>query len=177
MPTHPLPQPSTRESPGKQAQPPADAPPSGPDATTAKPARQGALFHLLMERGWEAGLAYTADQRIRTMTSEIAAAGLQPVLAELRQIRESLAGFATKSELQAEVRQIRESLAGFATKSELQAEVRQMRESMATKVDLEKLETNLRREMAERDVRLIKWVFGALLAQAALVVGLVTLLT
>ena len=157
MPTHPLPQPSTRESPGKQAQPPADAPPSGPDATTAKPARQGALFHLLMERGWEAGLAYTADQRIRTMTSEIAAAGLQPVLAELRQIRESLAG--------------------FATKSELQAEVRQMRESMATKVDLEKLETNLRREMAERDVRLIKWVFGALLAQAALVVGLVTLLT
>ena len=156
MPTHPLPQPSTHESLGKQAQPPADAPPSGPDAPTAKPARQGALFHLLMERGWEAGLAYTADQRIRTMTSEIAAAGLQPVLAELRQIRESLAG--------------------FATKSELQAEVRQMRESMATKVDLEKLETNLRREMAEREARLIKWMFGAMLAQTAVIVGLVTLL-
>ncbi|MXZ59632.1 MAG: hypothetical protein F4228_05770 [Acidobacteria bacterium] len=110
------------------------------------------------------------------MTSEIAATGLQPVLAELRQIRESIAGFATKAELHQELRQMRESIAGFATKAELHEELRQMRESMATKVDLEKLETNLRREMAERDVRLIKWVFGALLAQAALVVGLVTLL-
>ena len=70
------------------------------------------------------------------MTSEIAAAGLDPVLAELRQMRESMAGFATKA-------------------------------------DLETLETNLRREMAERDVRLIKWVFGAMLAQTAVIVGFV----
>ena len=156
MPAHSLPQPSAPELSGKPAEPPGDAPPSDPDAVAAKPAREGTLFHLLIDRGWEAGLAYTADQRIRTMTSEIAATGLQPVLAELRQIRESIAG--------------------FATKAELHEELRQMRESMATRVDLEKLETNLRREMAERDVRLIKWVFGALLAQAALVVGLVTLL-
>ena len=140
MPAHPLQQPSTPESSGKPTETPRDAPPPGPDAAAAKLAREGTLFHLLVERGWEAGPAYTADQRIRTMTSEIAAASQEPVLAELRQIRESMAGFATKA-------------------------------------DLETLETNLRREMAERDVRLIKWVFGALLAQAALVVGLVTLLT
>ena len=140
MPAHPLQQPSTPESSGKPTETPRDAPPPAPDAEAAKLAREGTLFHLLVERGWEAGPAYTADQRIRTMTSEIAAASQEPVLAELRQIRESMAGFATKA-------------------------------------DLETLETNLRREMAERDVRLIKWVFGALLAQAALVVGLVTLLT
>ena len=159
MPAHPPPQPSAPESPGKPTETPAGAPPSGLGAAAAKPAREGTLFHLRMERGWEPELAYTADQRIRTMTSEIAASGLDPVLAELRQMRGSLAGFATKAELQAELRQIRETMAGFATKA-----------------DLETLETNLRREMAERDVRLIKWVFGALLAQAALVVGLVTLL-
>ena len=136
MPAHLPRQPSAPESPAKPTEPPGDAPPSSTDAIAAKPTREGTLFHLLIERGWEAGLAYTADQRIRTMTSEIAASGLDPVLAELRQ----------------------------------------MRESMATRVDLEKLETNLRREMAEREVRLIKWVFGALLAQAALVVGLVTFL-
>lgn len=76
------------------------------------------------------------------MTSEIVAAGLQPVLAELRQMRESMV---TKGDL-----------AGFATKA-----------------DLERTETNLRREIAERDVRLIKWVFGAMLAQAALIVALI----
>ena len=136
MPAHPPPQPSARESPGKPTETPAGAPPSGPDAAAAKPTRAGTLFHLLVQRGWDPELAYTADQRIHTMTSEIAAAGLQPVLAELRQ----------------------------------------MRESMATKVDLEKLETNLRREMAEREARLIKWMFGAMLAQTAVIVGLVTLL-
>ncbi len=93
------------------------------------------------------------------MTSEIAVASQEPVLAELRQMRESLAGLATKAELQAELRQLRETMAGLATKA-----------------DLKTLETNLRREMAERDVRRIKWILGALLAQAALVVGLVTLL-
>ena len=110
------------------------------------------LFHLLVERGWDAELAYTADQRIHAMTSEIAAAGLQPVLAELRQIRESLAGFATKGELQAEVRQIRESLAGMATKADL---------------------ADLRREIAEREARLMKWMFGAMLAQTAVIIGFV----
>ena len=133
MATPPLPQPSAPESSRKPARPVADAQPPFPDAAAAKPAREGTVFHLLVERGWDPELAYTADQRIRAMTSEIVAAGLQPVLAELRQ----------------------------------------MRESIATKADLERTETNLQREIAERDVRLIKWVFGAMLAQAALIVALI----
>ena len=132
MPTQPPPQPSAPELSAQPAQPSADAPPSGPDAA-AKPAREETLFHLLVERGWDARLAYTADQRIHTMTSEIAAAGLEPVLAELARIRETT----------------------------------------ATKADL----GDLRRELAERETRLVKWVFGAMLAQTAVIVGLVTLLS
>ncbi len=144
MPTQPQPQPSVSEPSRKPDQPSAGAPPSDPGAVAAKPAREGTLFHLLVERGWDAELAYTADQRIHAMTSETAAAGLQPVLVELRQIRESMTGFATKADL-----------AGFATKADL---------------------TNLRREMAELEARLIKWMFGAMLAQTAVIVGLVSLL-
>ena len=131
MPTHPPLQPSAPESSRKPAQSPADAHLSGPGAPAAKPAREGTLFHLLVERGWDPELAYTADQRVHTMTSKIAAAGLQPVLAELRQIRESMAS------------------------------------------NLDKTETNLRREMAEREARLIKWMFGAMLVQTAVIVGFV----
>ena len=131
MPTHPPPQPSAPESSGRPAQLSADAPPSSPGPAAAKQAREGALFHLLVERGWDAAAAYTADQRIHAMTSEIAAAGLDPVLAELRQIRESMAA------------------------------------------NLDKTEANLRREMAEREARLIKWMFGAMLAQTAVIVGFV----
>ena len=162
MPTQSPPQPSAPESSGKLAQPSADAPPSDPGAA-AKPARDGTLFHLLVERGWDAALAYTANQRIHAMTSEIAAAGLKPVLEELRQIRETMADFVTKEELQAELRQMRESLADFVTKADLQRELAEFR-------------IDLRRELAERETRLIKWVFGALLAQTAVIVGLVTLL-
>ena len=85
-------------------------------------------------------MAYTAEQRIRAVTSEIAATGLQPVLAELRQMRETMA--------------TRADLAGLAT-------------------NLDRTETNLRREMAEREARLIKWMFGAMLAQTAVIVGIV----
>ena len=152
MPTHPPPHPSAPESSGKPAQPLADAPPSGPGAAPAKPAREDTLFHLLVERGWDAALAYTADQRIHAMTSEIATAGLKPVLAELQQIRETMAGFATKSDL-----------AGFVTKADLRRELAEFR-------------TDLRREAGERETRLVKWVFGALLAQTAVIVGLVTLM-
>ena len=132
MPAQTPPQPSAPEPSAIPAQTSADAPPPGPGAADAKPTREGTLFHLLVERGWDAKLAYTADQRIHAMTSETAAAGLEPVMAELRQIREAMASFATKADL------------------------------------------------AERETRLIKWVFGAMLAQtailAALVVGVVPLL-
>ena len=135
MPTQSPPQTSVPEPSAKPAQPSADAPPSGPNAA-AKPGRGGTLFHLLVERGWGPELAYTVDQRMHAMTSEIVAAGLEPVMAELRQIRESLEGFATKAEL-------------------------------------ETFEASLRREMAERETRLIKWMFGAMLAQTAVIVGFV----
>ncbi|MDE2660234.1 MAG: hypothetical protein OXI45_08490 [Acidobacteriota bacterium] len=74
------------------------------------------------------------------MTSEIAATGFQPVLAELRQMRETMA--------------TRADLAGLAT-------------------NLDRTVTNLRREMAERETRLTKWMFGAMLAQTAVIVGIV----
>lgn len=59
------------------------------------------------------------------MTSETDTAGLHPVMVELRQIREAMAGFATKADL------------------------------------------------AEREVRLIRWMFGAMLPQTAVIVGFV----
>ena len=150
MPT-PAPQPSAPEPPGKPAQLPVDSPPPGPDAAPPKPAREDAIFRALLEGGCDPVVAYTAEKRIHTMTSEIVAAGLQPVVAELRQMRESMVG--------------KEDLAGFATKADLAG--------FATKADLANTEANLRREMAEREVRLVKWMFGALMAQAALIVALV----
>ena len=54
----------------------------------------------------------------------------------------------------------------------LMAELRQIRKIMATKADL----GDLRRELAEHETRLVKWMFGAMLAQTAVIVGLVTLL-
>ena len=107
--------------------------PSAP-APSEKPAREGTLFHLLVERGWDEAVAYTADQQIYTMTSETVAGSLQPVLEELRHMRETMAGFATK-----------EDLAGFATKA----------------------------DMAMLEARLLKWMFGAMLAQTAVIVGFV----
>ena len=150
MPT-PAPQPSAPEPPGKPAQLPVDSPPPGPDAAPPKPAREDAIFRALLEGGCDPVVAYTAEKRIHTMTSEIVAAGLQPVVAELRQMRESMVG--------------KEDLAGFATKADLAG--------FPTKADLANTEANLRREMAERKVRLVKWMFGALMAQAALIVALV----
>ena len=132
MPAQPQPQASAPESSGNPAQPSGGAPPTGPGAAAAKTVREVTLFHLLVERGWDAEQAYTADQQVHAMTSETAAASLEPVMAELRQIRETMAGFATKSDL-----------------------------------------ADLRREMAERETRLVKWMFGAMLAQTAVIVGIV----
>ncbi len=137
MPTQPVPQASAPESSGNPAQSSRGAPPSDPGAA-AKTARGVTLFHVLVEQGWDAELAYTADQRVHTMTSDTVAASVQPVLDELRQMREDMA---TKADL-----------AGFATKADL---------------------ANLGREMAEREVRLINWMFGAMLAQTAVIVGIV----
>ena len=93
------------------------------------------------------------------MTSDTVAASLEPVMAELRRMRESMAGFATKAEL----RRIREDMATKADLADLRSEFREFR-------------TDLRREAAERETRLVKWVVGAMLAQTAVIVALVTLL-
>ena len=64
MPTHPPLQPSAPESSRKPAQSPADAHLSGPGAPAAKPAREGTLFHLLVERGWDPELAERPVDRV-----------------------------------------------------------------------------------------------------------------
>ena len=150
MPT-PAPQPSAPEPPGKRAKPSAAPPPSGPDVAAPKPAPEGAIFRALVDAGAEATVAYTAEQRLHTMTSETVAAQLQPLLTEMRQAREIM------------IR--KEDLADFVTKADLA--------EFATKADLAKTEANLRRAIAEGEMRLIKWMFGALMAQAALIVALV----
>ena len=106
-----------------------DAPPSGRDDATRKREPNGALFHTLVKAGFEPGVAYTAEKRIQTMTSEIAGDRMESVLAEIRQIRE------------------------------------QIRENLVTKADLAATET-----------RIVKWMFGALMAQGAFIIAVIKLL-
>ena len=150
---NPAPQPPAPEPSGKPAPPPTDRPPPDPNAANPKPAEEGALFRALVDAGAEAMVAYTVEKRLHAMTSETAAAQIQPVLAELRQMRENmvtkadLAEFATKADLADFV--TKADLADFATK-------------FATKADLASLE-----------IRMTRWMFGALMAHAALIVALV----
>ena len=141
---NPAPQPPAPEPSGKPAPPPADRPPPDPNAANPKPAEEGALFRALVDAGAEAMVAYTVEKRLHAMTSETAAAQIQPVLAELRQMRENMV---TKADLVEFV--TKADLADFATK-------------FATKADLASLET-----------RMTRWMFGALMAQATLIVGLI----
>ena len=85
MPSQPAPAPAP-EPPPKPAPPPADDPPPGPDATAPKPAEEGAIFHALLDAGVEAKLAYTAEKRMHTMTSETVAEHTRPILKEVSQL-------------------------------------------------------------------------------------------
>ena len=76
------------EPPPKPVPPPADAPPPVPDATAPKPAEEGAIFHALLDAGVEAKLAYTAEKRMHSMTSETVAEHTRPILEEVRQLAE-----------------------------------------------------------------------------------------
>lgn len=120
---HSAPQPS----PGEQETSPrtGGAPPPGRDDARRQPEPNGALFHTLMKAGFEPQVAYTAERRIQTMTSEIAGDRVESVLAEIRQ----------------------------------------MRENMVTKADLAATET-----------RIVKWMFGALMAQGAFIIAVIKLL-
>ena len=134
---NPAPQPPVPEPPGKPAPPPADQPPPDPVAANPKPAEEGALFRALVDAGMEATLAYTVEKRMHAMTTETVAAQIQPVLAELREMRESmvtkadLAEFATKADLAEFV--TKADLAEFATKADLA--------EFVTKADLAKFGT------------------------------------
>ena len=167
----PAPQPPAPEPSGKPAPPPADRPPPDPNAANAKPAEEGALFRALVDAGAEAMVAYTVEKRLHAMTSETVAAQIQPVLAELRQMRENmvtkadLADFVTKADL-AEFA-TKADLAEFTTKADLaefttKGDLAEFATKFATKADLASLET-----------RMTRWMFGALMAQATLIVGLV----
>ena len=164
MPNH-APQPPVPEPSGKPASPAAAGPPPDPGATSLKPAEEGALFRALVDAGVEAKVAYTVEKRILAMTSETAAAHTQPLLAELREIRENmvvkadLADFVRKADLTDFV--TKADLADFVTKADLA----EFEKKCATKADLASLET-----------RLIRWMFGALMAQTALIVALMTVM-
>ncbi len=120
---HGAPQPSPGEQ--ETSPRPRGTPPPAGDNAPPKPEPNGALFHTLVKAGFEPQVAYTAERRIQTMTSEIAGDRVQPVLAEIRQ----------------------------------------MREIMVTKADLAATET-----------RIVKWMFGALMAQGAFIIAVIKLL-
>ncbi len=100
------------------------------------------------------------------MFSEVATAEIQPILAELRQLRatmvnrEDLAGFATKADLAGFA--TKADLAGFATKADLAG--------FATKADLANCATKA--DLDRLRAEMVKWVFGALMAQTAVLVAL-----
>ena len=106
-----------------------------------------------MDAGVDAKVAYTVEKRIHAMTSKTVAEYLQPVLAELREMRENmvtkadLANFATKADLA-------ESNTRIATKAAWA--------DVITKADLASFET-----------RLTGWLAGALLVHAVLTVTLI----
>ena len=168
MPNH-APQPPVPETPGKPAPPAADGPPPDPGAANPRPAEEGALFRALVDAGVEAKVAYTVEKRILAMTSETTAAHTQPLLAELREIRENmvvkadLADFVTKADLADFV--TRADLAEFEKKFATKADLAELDKKFVTKADLANLET-----------RLIRWMFGALMAQAAIIVALMTMM-
>ncbi len=172
---NPAPQPPVPEPPGKPAPPPADQPPPDPVAANPKPAEEGALFRALVDAGMEATLAYTVEKRMHAMTTETAAAQIQPVLAELREMRESmvtkadLAEFATKADL-----------AEFATKADLaefvtKADLAKFGTQFVTKADLAEFGTRFatKADLSNLETRMVRWMFGALMAHAVLTVALV----
>lgn len=80
-----MPRPSPSSTPeAKPSQPAAALPHPEPDAATPAPPEEGAIFRALRDAGAGAMVAYTADQRIRTMISEAVAPQFQPFLVEMR---------------------------------------------------------------------------------------------
>ena len=77
----PAPEPSRPEP--KPSPPRAGPPPRDPDAPPEAPS-EGALFHALLEGGFDPSTAYTAEKQVQAMSSETAAARIQAAVAERR---------------------------------------------------------------------------------------------
>lgn len=88
------PQPPTPEP--ETSRPPPDTPSSAPDTRSSKGASNGALFHTLLEAGFDAPAAYTAEKHVNAVSSEAAAAQAKPLMAEIRRMRGTMA---TKADL------------------------------------------------------------------------------
>ena len=69
----------------ERSQPPPDAPAPTANTPSSKGAPNGALFHTLLEAGFDAPVAYTAEKRIRAVVSEALTPQLEPFLLEMRQ--------------------------------------------------------------------------------------------
>ena len=154
---------------------------SGSAAAEPEPAEESALFRALTEAGFGEVAAYTVEKRIRAMTSETAALQVQPVLAQLREMRENMVTktdlaefgkqFATKTDLIEFGKQ-------FATKTDLI----EFGKQFATKTDLIEFGKQFatKTDLANLETRLTRWMFGALMAQAmfivAVVIGFVSLM-
>ena len=155
--------------PSTGSEPPSPSPPEA-DPGAAQAAPPGALFRALLDAGCDAMIAYTAEQQERSMASQSVAAQFQPLADAVRQVTENaatkadLADFATKADLANFA--TKADLADFATKADLA--------NFATKADLANFAT--RADLARLEVRIVKWMFGAMLAQTAVIVALVRLL-
>ena len=126
-----MPQPAPT-SPAPKPASPTDAALPGPEGTPAKRTPLSALFHTLLEAGFDAPLAYTAETHVNTMSSQAAATQVQPLIAEMRQ-------------------------------------------TMATRADLADVATT--GDLARLETRMVKWMFGALVAQAAFIIAVIKLLS
>lgn len=134
----PTPPPLDPEPPPKPVPTP-ETPPPGPDAAASQPADEGAVFHALLDAGVEARLAYTAEKKMRAMTSDTVAAHTRPILAEVRDLG------AQGRDLAGEVREL------AAQGRDLASEVRQLAAEVR---DLAAQVRDLARAGAERDRRL-----------------------
>ena len=148
MPSQPAPAPAP-EPPPKPTPPPADVPPPVPDATAPKPAEEGAIFHALLDAGVEARLAYTAEKRMHTMTSETVAAHTRPILEEVRQ-------------LAAQVRDLAETVA--ENHRTLAAEIQALKDAGA--------ERDRKLDVLSAQMRLVIGAFGLLVTALIAVFGI-----
>ena len=169
MPSQPAPAPAP-EPPPKPAPPPADAPPPGPDATAPKPAEEGAIFHALLDAGVEAKLAYTAEKRMHTMTSETVAEHTRPILKEV-------------SQLTTQVRDLTEMVRGLAGEvRDLTGKVRDLAETVAENhrtvtADIQALkeaeaEQDRKLDVLSAQMRLVIGAFGLLITALIAVFGI-----